>query len=112
MFEIFYKTFLDTTDPNTEFQQLLSSQVFYCIIINVILYTGAYFLLVKLFNLPKKYTIFIFGITCIMIMGYFGRLARVKSIYNVLIKDNDIHTAREKAMKTIRSSYFTWYFLS
>jgi len=112
MLEIFYKTFLETTDPNTEYSQLLSFHVIYSIIVNVVLYTIAYGLLVHLFNLPKKFKIFVISIICVMISGYIGRLARVKSIYNVLLENTDIHHAREKAMKTIRQSYFTWYFLS
>lgn len=112
MLEIFYKTFLETTDPSTEYNELLSFHVFYSIFVNVILYTIAYGLLVHLFNLPKKYKIFIVGIICVMTLGYIGRLARVKSIHNVLLENTDKHNARETAMKTIRSSYFTWYFLS
>jgi Na+/melibiose symporter-like transporter len=112
MLEIFYKTFLETTDPNTEYYELASFHVVYSIIVNVILYTIAYGLLVHLFNLPKKYKVFVGVVICVMVLGYIGRLARVKSIYNVLLEQTDIHHAREKAMKTIRQSYFTWYFLS
>jgi len=112
MLEIFYRTFLETTDPLTEYQELFSAKVFYSIIVNGLLYIFAYFLLTRLFNLPKKFLLFIGGIFGIMVLGYFGRLARVKSIYNVLLENTDKHHAREEAMKTIRNCYFTWYFLS
>jgi hypothetical protein len=47
-----------------------------------------------------------------MILGFIGRLARVKSIYNALLEETDKATAREKSMNVIRNAYFTWYFLS
>lgn len=110
--EVFYKTFLETTDPNTQYVKLFSSNVVYCILNHVLLYTVAYFLLANLLNLSKKYAYFAIGITIIMILGYVGRLARVKSIYNVLLENSDKYKAREKSIEVIRNSYFTWYFLA
>ena len=110
--ELFYKTFLETTDPHTPYTKLLSLKLVCCITNHVLLYTLAYFLLANLFNLPKKYVKFVIGITIVMVLGYFGRLARVKSIYNVLLENSDKYKAREKSMEVIRNSYFTWYFLA
>ena len=112
MFETLYKTFLETTDPSTEYSHLVSFNVLFSIFINVILYTVAYFLLTRLFNLPKKFFLFVTGLVFIMILGFIGRLARVKSIYNALLEETDKATAREKSMNVIRNAYFTWYFLS
>jgi len=112
MLELFYKTFLETTDPYTGYEQLFSSKVVVSIIVNSFLYFIAYVMLTHLFNFSKKYVLFATGIIVVMILGYFGRLARVKSIYNVLLEDHDKSKAREKAMKVIRKSYFTWYFLA
>lgn len=112
MLEILYKTFLKTTDPTTEYQELVSINVFLSILTNGVIYLIAYFLLTRLFNLPKKFFLFITGLLIIMILGYFGRLARVKSIYNALLEETDKATAREKSMTIVRNSYFTWYFLS
>jgi uncharacterized protein YacL len=112
MFEIFYKTFLHTTDPHTDYNELISFNVLFSIFVHVILYTVAYFLLTRLFNLPKKFFLFITGLIVVMILGYFGRLARVKSIYNALLEETDKANAREKSMNVLRNAYFTWYYLS
>jgi len=111
MLELFYKTFLETTDPYTGYDQLFSFKVTFSILVNAFLYFLAYFILTHLFNFSKKYVLFAGGILVVMILGYFGRLARTKSIYNVLLEEHDKAKAREKAMKIIRKSYFTWYFL-
>ena len=112
MLEFLYKNFLKTTDPNTEYRELVSISVIFSIIINAVLYIVAYFLLTRLFNLPKKFFVFIIGLIIVMIFGYIGRLARVKSIYNALLEETDKANAREKSMDIVRNSYFTWYFLS
>lgn len=112
MQEIFYKTFLKTTDPRTEYSALVSFEVLFCILVNLVFYVGAYFILMKLFGFPKKMTQVVIGLLVIMILGYIGRLARVKSMYNVLHKDHEKEKAHKKATKQLRNAYFTWYFLS
>jgi hypothetical protein len=67
----------------------------------------------KLFGLPKKMTQVIIGLIVIMVLGYIGRLARVKSMYNVLLETyGDEDESHEMATKQLRNAYFTWYFLS
>ena len=112
MQEIFYRTFLKTTDPRTEYSALVSFEVVFCIFVNLVFYTGAYFILMKLFGFPKKMTQVVIGLIIIMILGYIGRLARVKSMYNVLRETNEEEKAHKKATKQLRKAYFTWYFLS
>jgi hypothetical protein len=112
MQEIFYKTFLKTTDPYTEYSALISFEVIFCILVNLVFYVGAYFILMKLFGFPKKMTQVVIGLIVIMILGYIGRLARVKSMYNVLLENGDQEIAHEIATTQLRNAYFTWYFLS
>jgi Na+/melibiose symporter-like transporter len=113
MEEIFYKTFLKTTDPYTDYIALASFEVIFCILINLVFYAGAYFILMKLFGFPKKMMQVVIGLVVIMILGYIGRLARVKSMYNVLRETyEDEEKAHKKATKQLRNAYFTWYFLS
>jgi hypothetical protein len=48
-----------------------------------------------------------------MACGFYLRLMRSKSIYEVLLEQGEFdETARQKAMNVIRNGYFTWYFLS
>ena len=113
MQEIFYKTFLKTTDPYTEYGALASFEVIFCILVNLVFYVAAYFALTKLFGLPKKMTQVVIGLSVIMVLGYIGRLARVKSMYNVLRKDHEEESeSYKKATTQLRNAYFTWYFLS
>jgi hypothetical protein len=112
MQEIFYKTFLKTTDPRTEYSALVSFEVIFCILVNLVFYAGAYFILIKLFGFPKKMTQVVIGLIIIMVLGYIGRLARVKSMYNVLLENGDQEIAYETATTQLRNAYFTWYFLS
>jgi hypothetical protein len=112
MQEIFYETFLKTTDPYTEYSALASFEVIFCILVNLVFYVAAYFALTKLFGLPKKMRQVVIGLLVIMVLGYIGRLARVKSMYNVLRETHDEDKAHKKATKQLRNAYFTWYFLS
>lgn len=112
MFEIFYQTFLETTDPDTEYIDLASPNVALSIGVNLVLYTAVYFLLVYLFGLQSKPLFVLIALIVIMVLGYIARLARTKSIYTELVKTNNPKIAREKTMSTIRNAYFTWYFLA
>lgn len=113
MEEIFYKTFLKTTDPRTEYGALVSFEVIFCILVNLFFYTGAYYILMKLFGFPKKMMQVVIGLIVIMVLGYIGRLARVKSMYNVLLETRgDEAESHEMATTQLRNAYFTWYFLS
>jgi len=113
MEEIFYKTFLKTTDPYTDYSALASFEVIFCILVNLVFYTGAYYILMKLFGFPKKMMQVVIGLVVIMILGYIGRLARVKSMYNVLLETRgDEAESHEMATTQLRNAYFTWYFLS
>jgi hypothetical protein len=112
MSSLLYNTFLETTDPYSPYVRIISLDVCYCIIVNIILYYIAYLGFVYFFHLPKKPNVFLFVLLIVMILGYFGRLARTKGIYQVYSSKMEPEVAREKAMEVIRKSYFTWYFLS
>jgi hypothetical protein len=112
MFSLLYNTFLETTDPYSPYSRIISLDVAVSIVINIILYYIAYLGLIYFFHVPKNNTMFLVIILCIMILGYFGRLARTKGIYKSLVSKMDPELARYKASKVIRESYFTWYFLS
>jgi hypothetical protein len=113
MLDILYNTFLFTTDPETQYSELLSKDVLFSIVIHLALYLIAYLLLVGLFDLPNKPLLFAGGLLIIMILGFVGRLARTKGIYQVFLQRGESRiSARQIAMKVTRDAYFTWYFLS
>ena len=112
MFDVLYKIFLETTDPKTEFDRLYSLDIAFSILIHLFFYVIVYMLLVQLFGLPYRPISVLFLLLVVVIVGYYGRLQRSKSIYSVLknmgYTDKESHN---KAMATIRNGYFTWYFL-
>ena len=121
--ESLHNVFLDTTDPDTDYSRLFSLDVFFSIVLHLILYSIVYLGLIYFFNIPDHFFAFIIVLFVVMGLGYIGRLARVKSIYSVLMyknnsTDSDAETeesnekiVKETAVSTIRNSYFTWYFL-
>ena len=113
MLEILYVTFLETTDPLSPYEILVSKDVAFSICLHMLLYFCIYLGMVDLFNIPNNPVSFLIILFSIMCFGYVGRLARSKSIYNVLLHHgNDKESAREKAKAIIREAYFTWYYLA
>ena len=47
-----YGTFIRTTDPDTEFAQLVAPDVFFSLFLHTLIYFAAYLTIVKLFDLP------------------------------------------------------------
>ena len=112
MYDVLYKVFLETTDPKTELERLYSLDVVFSILIHLFFYVIVYMLLVQLCELPYRPISMVFVLLTLIILGYYGRLQRSKSIYKVL--QNMGYTDKEshnKAMATIRNGYFTWYFM-
>lgn len=111
----FQKLFLETTNPNTNFDRLLQKDVFLSIIIHTISYIFLIYLFSNIFNLKitnKTYTKLIIFLLIIMIMGYIGRLSRVKSLRNAQISlGENKENADVKSMNLLRNAYYTFYFL-
>lgn len=112
MLSLFYKTFLETIDPESSYQRIVSLDVLLSVITHIVLYFLFYLLIIYFFHAPKQYVFFIQILFIIMVLGYFGRLARAKGIYEVLKKEMSKEEARKKTIKVIHNGYFTWYFLS
>jgi hypothetical protein len=117
--DIFNKVFLETTDPLTEYSRLFDLDVGFSIFMHIIMYSIVYLVIIRLFDLPDKLMYFIPGLAALMVFGYFGRLARSKSLYRVLSNKGSetaaaetSETAREQTLSTIRGGYFTWCFLA
>lgn len=112
MFDVLYKVFLETTDPKTDYERLQSLDVAFSILVHLFFYMFVYSLFVFLFDLPYRPISMLFILAITMVVGYYSRLQRSKSIYTIL--KNMGYTEKEsynKTMSTIRNGYFTWYFL-
>jgi hypothetical protein len=111
----FQKLFLETTNPDTNYDRLLNYDVGISIFFHTISYLVLVFLFSYIFNIKlssKTYIKLSIALLFIMILGYIGRLSRTKSLRNALIglglnKNN----ADFKSMELIRNAYYTYYFL-
>lgn len=115
LIDLFTKLFFETTNPKTSYYRLISLDVVLSIIIHIIAYIAIIYLLSFIFEFKINRNVYIKILSfliIIMILGYFGRLTRVKSIYNYLIKKN----VNEKesisiSMDLLHKDYFKFYFL-
>ena len=108
-----FETFLKTTDPYTPYSKVMTKEVVFSILFHLTAYFMAYFGLVKLFKLPYKPKAMIIFLLVVMTLGFYGRLFRVKSMFETYKKMGmEAKEAREKASDMLRTGYFTWYFLS
>lgn len=114
--EMFTKTFFDTTNPTTSYNRLFSIDILLSIIFHTLAYVLIIYIISKIFNINissnvyNKVTIFLI-IT--MILGYFGRLCRVKCIYNYLINNGyNKNDAVKNSMELLHKDYFKFYFLA
>ena len=114
--EIFYKTFIDTINPENDYTILTKEGVIISIIIHIIAYFSVYKFILILFEIQDKSidsSKLLFSLLTIMISGYIGRLSRSKSIYNYYLKKGfNKKNSKKIAMKQINNAYFTWYFLA
>ena len=113
--DLFTKLFFETTYPKTSYYRLLSVDVLLSIIIHILAYVAIIYLLSFIFEFKINKNIF-FKITSflliIMILGYFGRLAGVKSIYKYLInKGKNEEESISISMNLLHKDYFKFYFL-
>tara|TARA_B100000902_G_scaffold398742_2_gene466662 strand:+ start:596 stop:943 length:348 start_codon:yes stop_codon:yes gene_type:complete len=107
--------YLDTIDPLSPYSRLIATDVLFSIILHVCLYLVVIKLFSNIFNLKitkKIYINIIFVLHIVMILGYIGRLARSKSIYNNLLKRGENkEQAKDNTIKIMHNAYFTYYFL-
>ena len=108
-------TYLKTTNPETNYRDLLSWEVLFSVLLHLALYMFGVYIFCKIFQLKLKSeiyaNIFVF-LVIVMVLGYFGRLMRVKSLYKAMLKNKDTkETAKKKTEETINAGYFRFYFL-
>jgi hypothetical protein len=105
--EAFNRLFIETTNPTTPYVRLFKFDVFISVFIHAIAYTLIYVLICKLFDISswkKNMNMVFYGLIILMILGYFARLNRVKTLAVVVKSD-------EHAKRYIRNGYYTWYFM-
>jgi hypothetical protein len=111
---IFTDVFFETTNPHTPYTRLAK----YDVLVSIIFHTVSYLLIIYifsfLFNLKVnkqtyfKLTIFLI---IVMILGYIGRLYRVKSNYNYLKSKYGSQEALYITNQLTYNGYYTYYFL-
>ena len=80
--------------------------ILYLILINVIANVFSLKISSSIYN---KIVCFLVTVMC---LGYIGRLARAKSLYNALLKKNIKHDeANRYTIDIMNNGYFTYYFL-
>ncbi len=111
----FQKLFIESTDPESQYYRLLHLDVCISIVTHVILYILFVYLFTYIFDIKlskSNYIKLLLALIIIMILGYFARLARSKSLYNVFInKGEQPDVAKEKTLNLMYNGYFTHYFL-
>jgi len=107
--------YLDTINPLTSYNRLCSLDVLCSIILHTILYVLIIFIIIRVFSLKissNNYKNIVYFLLVVMSLGYVGRLARSKSLYNALLKRNvKQHDAKRYTIDIMNNGYFTYYFL-
>ena len=107
--------YLDTINPLTSYNRLCSLDVLCSIILHTILYLLIIIIITKVFSLKISSTIYkniVCFLVVVMTLGYVGRLARSKSLYNALLKRNiKQDEAKRYTIDIMNNGYFTYYFL-
>ena len=107
--------YLETINPITSYSRLCRLDVLCSIVLHTILYVLLIMIISKIFSLnisSAVYTNIVLFLIVIMCLGYIGRLARAKSLYNALLKKNVKHDeANRYTIDIMNNGYFTYYFL-
>ncbi len=116
LMDLFSKVFFETTNPNTSYNRLLSLDVLVSIIFHTIAYILIIYIISIIFNMKTNKNTYIkvsVFLIIVMILGYIGRLCRVKSIYNYYnqVGYNDKEST-VMSMKLLHNDYFKFYFLA
>jgi len=111
----FDKIFLDTTDPETNYSRLVRPDVAASIIAHTLFYIGLVYTVSSVFRIKLANTTYMRippFLFVVMILGYVGRLTRVKTLYTAFLeRGNDSDEAYTKSTALLRNAYFTYYFL-
>ena len=109
------KLYLETINPTVSYNRLCSLDVLCSIIVHTILYLLFIIVISNIFSLKISFNTYK-NIVCfllvVMCLGYVGRLARSKSLYNVLLNQNiKQNEAKRYTIDIMNNGYFTYYFL-
>lgn len=112
-----FKTYQETIDPENSYNIMFSKNVLTSIFFHVVIYFYSFVFFTKIFKISylkesKSYDTVLYSLIAIMTLGYFGRMARSKSIYNYY-KEQGLskHDSKKLAIDYINTAYFKWYFL-
>jgi len=111
---MFTKLYLDTTNPKLSFYQLFGPNIFFVMILSVVLHTIIYALFVNMVSwiffgkiLSKQINKrLLFSLILIMFFGFIARFIHVKEIYKAYNGD------MEKTRNHLDNLYVTWIFIS
>lgn len=112
-----HETFVETTNPETEYKDLLDFKVFKSVVIHSVVYLLVLYLFLVVVQKHKisNDTLLKFGgiIAVIMSFSYVLRLFRAKNVYSSLIEKGiaDV-VALRKTNELMENAYFTWYFMA
>ena len=113
--DLFTNVYFETINPKSSYNRIISIDVFSSILFHVVSYILIMYTVSYLFNIKinkKTYIKVVIFLLIVMILGYFGRLLRVKSIYNYFItKGHNEKESIELAMSKLHNGYFCFYFL-
>lgn len=112
----FTETYYQTTNPKTDYKELISMNVGKSIFFHTVMYIGFLYLLQFVSNLKIIESKHLFSLTLflimIMILGYLGRLMRAKAVYEKELTLSNEEDALKNTKRIMDNAYFTWFFLS
>lgn len=108
-------TYFTTINPLLPYSQLFTKDVICSIILHTILYICLIYILDKLFKIKiskEMYCNIMCFLVVVMSLGYVGRLARSKSIYQYYIaRGFSRDQSLQKAIDLMHFGYYRFYFL-
>jgi len=111
---LFTDVFFETTNPHSSYKRLAKMDVFISIIFHTVSYLLIVYIFSFLFNLKldkQTYIKLSIFFAIIMVLGYIGRLYRVKSNYNYLKSIYGHKEALDITNNLTYNGYYTYYFL-
>ncbi len=112
----FTETYYQTTNPKTDYKELISMNVGKSIFFHTVIYIGFLYLLQFVSNLKIVEVKHLFSLTLflimIMVLGYLGRLMRAKAIHEKELTLSNEEDALKNTKHIMDNAYFTWFFLS
>lgn len=112
---LFSRLFMETTDPLTPYSRLISWDTLVSILSHTIAYLVIFWGLARLCQKkyrPGVYSILAVFLVVLMSAGYYFRLQRVKSLYQVYLERGYSKAkARNDSINLLHQGYMTYYFL-